>query len=252
MNLIANARDAMPHGGKVVIETFNSDVSADDAAGLPEAAAGPYVVLSVSDSGIGMDEDTQALIFEPFFTTKPLGRGTGLGLPMVYGVVRQSGGFMRVRSSPGQGATFAIYLPRVDPLAGAQEATEGGLTRARGGGETILLVEDDALVRGLATRILRARGYEVLEAGDLGQALAIEAAYDERIDLLLTDVMLPRGSGPDLAAKLLRRRPEVRVLFMSGYSEETKADHGLMNAPNYVQKPLTPEGLLAKVREMLD
>ena len=252
MNLVVNARDAMPRGGRVIIETANCEVTAEDTKAFPEAHPGPHVMLSVTDTGIGMDHETQARIFEPFFTTKPLGRGTGLGLPMVYGIVRQSGGHLRVRSSPGHGATFALYLPRVDHAASLPEATGDASRDVQARGETVLLVEDDALVRNLAARILRSRGYRVLEAGDFGQALALDGAVDGEVDLLLTDVMLPRGSGPQLAEKLGKRRPAMRILFMSGYTEETKADHGLMNAANYVQKPLTPEGLLAKVREILD
>ncbi len=251
MNLVVNARDAMPHGGRLTIETAACEVGAEEVETHLEASPGPHVVLSVSDTGIGMDKATLARIYEPFFTTKPLGRGTGLGLPMVYGLVRQSGGHMRVRTRPGQGTTFAIYLPRCEQQATSSEHAEDRAP-VEGGGETVLLVEDEALVRRLAARILRSRGYRVLEAADMGQALSLEAACDDRIDLLLSDVMLPRGSGPQLARKVAERRPGTAVLFMSGYSEETKADHGIVNAANFVQKPITPEALLAKVREVLD
>jgi CheY-like chemotaxis protein len=210
-------------------------------------------MLSVRDNGVGMSRETMARIFEPFFTTKPVGRGTGLGLAMVYGIVKQSGGFIWVFSEPGRGTMFRVYLP---PVADAPAAEEGGAVpvASANGSETILLVEDEALVRGLAQRALRERGYSVIAAGDGVEALEMIADDPDRdIDLLLTDVIMPQMSGKDLADAVRAGRPRIRVLFMSGHTDDAIVHHGILDdGVLFLPKPFTPGQLTRKVREVLD
>jgi len=253
MNLIVNARDAMPEGGKVTIETANVDLDRDYAAQHFEVSPGAYCMLAISDNGCGMDEETRSHIFEPFFTTKGLGRGTGLGLSTVYGIVKQSGGYIYVYSEPGHGTTFQIYLPRVAELAEDEEAHREPPSLPNGD-ETVLLVEDEAAVRELAARVLRDHGYCVLEASDPSQALrAIDAHSADEIQLLVTDVVMPQMSGRDLAEHVAPLRPDIRVLYVSGYTDRAIVHHGVLDEGTpFLQKPFTAEALVRKVREVLD
>jgi two-component system, cell cycle sensor histidine kinase and response regulator CckA len=253
MNLVVNARDAMPEGGALVIETRNVQLDEAWAAGHPGSSAGPHVMLSVNDSGVGMDADTQLHIWEPFFTTKELGRGTGLGLATVYGIVKQSGGYITVESTVGKGSTFRIFLPRVEEKAPRAEAVASASAPARGR-ETILLVEDEDVVRELAREALQEGGYNVLEARHPGEALLVaERQGEDGLDLLLTDVVMPHMSGPQLAQRLREHQPDLRVLFISGYADDATLRHGVQrNEVFFLQKPFTPEVLARRVRETLD
>ena len=253
LNLAVNARDAMPQGGRLALETANVTVDEWVARRAPDLAPGSYVVLSVTDSGHGMDAATRAQIFEPFFTTKEVGKGTGLGLATVYGIVRQSGGFIEVESEPGQGASFKVYLPRVEDAVAAPEAARSSGARS-GGSETVLLVEDDESLRTLAREILTVQGYAVLEAASPRDALRTHQTHPAPIDLLLTDVVMPEMNGRQLADHLKVARPEMRVLFMSGYTGEAlRAGGGVAGfTGQLLQKPFTPDGLTRRVREVLD
>jgi CheY-like chemotaxis protein len=255
MNLVVNARDAMPRGGQITIETANVELDADAAAAHVDVTPGAYVVLAVRDTGIGMDAATRARIFEPFFTTKAAGNGTGLGLATVYGIVAQSGGHVSVESAPGVGTTFRVYLPRVvAPTNSARPDGAHGMVHV--GAETILLVEDDETVRRAARRILERAGYRVHEARDGSEALALARTdahgHALHVDLVLTDIVMPEMSGPELADRLRAVRPDVPVLFMSGYTDDAVLRQQLEKpGVGFVQKPFTPEELTRKVREAL-
>src|SRR5882724_959377 len=253
MNLAVNARDAMPNGGKLTLETGNVDLDEVYAADHYPARAGPFVLLAVSDTGIGMSEETQAHMFEPFFTTKEKGKGTGLGLATVYGIIKQSGGFIWVYSEVGHGTTFKLYLPRVQELAERASEPAKAPARAARGTETVLVVEDEAPVRSVARQVLERHGYTVLEAPSAEVALDIATRYSGAIHLLLTDVVMPGLNGRELASRLATLRPDARVIFMSGYTDDAVTRHGVLEpGSTYVQKPFTPDAIARKVREVLD
>ena len=249
VNLVVNARDAMPRGGKLTLTTGATVV--DRAADGPPLPPGEYLVLSVSDTGTGMSEVTMQRIFEPFFTTKGAGKGTGLGLATVSGIVKQNGGEMVVASEEGRGSTFTIYLPR--DVDGAPLQPSAALEGARKGSETVLVVEDDPAVRLLAGVALRRSGYEVLEAGNPLEAVRIASDYLLPIQLLLSDVIMPESEGAPLVERLRQARPELRLLYMSGYTDDAIVHHGVLEEGiPFLQKPFTPQGLSQKVREVLD
>lgn len=251
MNLAVNARDAMPQGGRLTLETGNVELSDTDAWQQHPRLAGPHVLLAVTDNGIGMDEVTRSRIFEPFFTTKEVGKGTGLGLATVYGIVEQSNGSIWVYSEPGQGATFKMYFPSV---ASAERPTSlAAPSRPVGGAETILLIEDAANVRVITKQILTRAGYNVLEAPDGPSALAIAARHRDPIELLLTDIVMPEMSGRDAAEQISRIRDGIRILFMSGYTDDAVTRAGILQGDvQYLSKPFTADLLLEKVRHVLD
>jgi CheY-like chemotaxis protein len=241
----------MPKGGRLTIETANVSITgpSGDHGGTPP---GQWVLLSVTDTGVGMDRATMARVFEPFFTTKEVGKGTGLGLSTVYGIVKQSGGYVWVSSEPGRGASFRVYLPQVGGVAESWEPG-GAAAAARGGTETVLLVEDEDAVRALVVRTLRERGYQVLAARDGREALDLADRHNGEIHLLLTDVVMPGMGGKELAEAAAIHRPDMRVLFMSGYTDDTIVRHGLIEGSVLLlQKPFTPSTLAQKVREVLD
>ena len=252
MNLAVNARDAMPGGGKLTIETANAELDDTYVREHFPARPGSYVMLAVSDTGTGMSDEVQSHLFEPFFTTKEKGKGTGLGLATVYGIVKQSGGYIWVYTEPGHGTTFKIYLPRVAG-APAQRASGPKASPVGAGTETVLLAEDEAAVRAVARHALERQGYTVLEASSGEAALDLAERHSGRIHLLLTDVIMPGMNGRALALRLSELRPDLRVVYMSGYTEEAITRHGVLEPGlTYVQKPFTPEGLARKVREVLD
>jgi len=253
LNLAVNARDAMPDGGKVTIETANVDLDEQYASNYVTVKASPHVMVAISDTGCGMDKQTQAHIFEPFFTTKPVGQGTGLGLSTVYGIVKQSGGSIWVYSEVGKGTTIKIYFPRVDRETRQSDRTST-LTGLPRGTETILLVEDDETVRKMTSTALRTLGYYVLEAANGEAALFIcEHSKGEAINLLLTDVVMPEMNGCELARRLAGMRPRMRALYMSGYAPNAIVQHGVLDGSlSFLQKPFTPSALAQKVREVLD
>jgi signal transduction histidine kinase len=251
LNLIVNSRDAMPQGGRLTIETCDLAVPGPDAPAGDAVPPGRYVLLSVRDTGVGMDAGVQAHLFEPFFTTKEVGKGTGLGLATVYGIVSQSGGHIRFESAPGQGTLFRIYFPEVEPprAPGVREPLSG----VRRGSETVLVVEDEAEVRALARDILEMSGYSVLEAGGPHEALELVERRREPIHLVLTDVVMPGMSGRALAGRLAAVAPEIRVMYMSGYTDDTLGRHGMLDSGTaFLEKPFTPQALSRKVRETLD
>ncbi len=251
LNLAVNSRDAMPQGGKFVIETATVDFDEAFVRQHPPMKPGRYVMLAVSDNGYGMDADTVSRIFEPFFTTKDVGKGTGLGLATVYGIVQQSGGHIWVYSEPGHGTTFKVYLPCADEKAGLDRALEEETAFPRGEGTTILLVEDDPVMRRLSSRILQDQGYTVLEAEDGKSALQRAAAQQAPLDLVLTDVVMPGVSGPELVLRLMDSHPETKFLYMSGYTGELVMDRGLSEAITLLEKPFTRADLLRTIRTAL-
>ncbi|MFO0665396.1 MAG: ATP-binding protein [Polyangiaceae bacterium] len=252
MNLVVNARDAMPTGGKLTIETSNVELDASYAQEQEGVTPGPYVMMAVSDTGTGIDKATQAHVFEPFFTTKEVGKGTGLGLSTVFGIVKQSGGNIRLYSEPGVGTSFKIYLPRAEGKTDWKLANSESTQEARGT-ETILLVEDEDQVRGVAVGILKRAGYHVLEARSPAEALLIDEQHPTKIHLLLTDVVMPKMNGRLLAERIGSTRAGIKTIFMSGYTDNVVVQHGVLDSgASFLQKPFTPDSLTRKVRQVLD
>jgi len=252
LNLTLNARDAMPQGGKLTIRTANVEIGEAEVRANPQLATGSYVLFEVTDTGYGMDLVTQSHIFEPFFTTKEVGKGTGLGLSTIYGIIQQSGGWITVRSEPGKGASFQILLPRVAHET-AFSAPPEGTAESLAGHETILLVEDEDLVRGITGRILRQSGYQVLEARDGQEALQISQECREDIHLVLSDIVMPGINGRDLVCRLVSMRPEMKAMLMSGYAEESVMGRKILDdGVVFVQKPFQSRVLVQKIRELLN
>jgi len=252
LNLVVNARDAMPSGGTVTIETANTTLDGAYAGRHVGVTPGEYVILAISDTGTGMDHATQSRIFEPFFTTKETGKGTGLGLSTVYGIIKQSGGNVWVYSESGKGTTFKVYLPQVEDQVAPREDSKADATIKRGC-ETVLLVEDEELVRKLAGDLLEESGYVVLSASGGEEAISFGKNHTNRIDLLITDVVMPRISGKQVAEQLAKIHPETKVLFMSGYTDEAIVHHGIVDSHiAFIQKPFSERALAQKVRDVLD
>jgi len=254
MNLAINAKDAMPRGGKLTIETANADLDENYSHehGIEEKKSGHYVMLAVSDTGIGMDKETHEHIFEPFFTTKKIGKGTGLGLATVYGIVKQNNGFIWVYSEPKQGATFKVYLPEVKKDADPEKKEKKSVVKLNGS-ETVLIVEDDGLLRNLTQNTLQSYGYRILDAKNGEDAIRVCKEYDGRIDLMITDVVMPKIGGREAAKRLLPLYPQMKVIYMSGYTDDAIVQHGVLEPGlNFLEKPFTPKGLTLKVREVLD
>jgi PAS domain S-box-containing protein len=251
MNLAVNARDAMPEGGQLTLETCNATIGPEPVF-AEVSGAGEFVRLTVRDTGIGMSAETITRIFEPFFTTKSLGTGTGLGLSTAHGIVRQAGGWINVRSAPGEGATFEVYLPRTAEAQAGAHAQQAAVSE-RGGSETILVVEDQPAVRQFAASVLRDLGYRVLEVGSGAEALGVSAAHEGPIHLVLTDVIMPGMNGLMLAERIAGQRPHARILFMTAYAGEVLQERGVvLESQHWLQKPFRPDELARKVREVLD
>jgi len=251
LNLAVNARDAMPQGGKLTIETGHANLNETYEQTHVGVKAGHYVMLAVSDTGTGMDAETQRRIFEPFFTTKAVGKGTGLGLSTVYGIIRQSGGNIRVHSEAGKGSTFRVYLPVAEEVSEAESKTDPA--EVPGGEETILLVEDEEIVRNLTREILEMNGYRVLVAVNGEEACRICMDPVGKIDLVITDVVMPQMSGRELAERVAMMRPETRVLYISGYTDDAVVRHGVLEKDMpFLQKPFTPDSLGQKIRDILE
>ena len=252
MNLALNARDAMPNGGRLTVSTANVTIDEARRKSLPDLSPGEYVVLAVADGGIGMTEQVKAHLFEPFYTTKPAGKGTGLGLATCFGIVKQCSGYIEVRSAVGKGTTFKLYFPQVREAA-EPAAPPSSATPIVGGTETVLLVEDEAMVRELAVMTLRERGYIVIEAANGAEGLRVAGQYQGKIDLVLTDVVMPVMGGKEMADALRGSRPETKVLFTSGYTEDAIGHHGiLLPGIEFLQKPYLTVSLARRVREVLD
>ena len=247
MNLAVNARDAMPRGGKLVVETGEFNFDEFFAREHPEMTAGRYVMLAVSDSGIGMDEATRSRVFEPFFTTKETSKGTGLGLATVYGIVKQSGGHILVYSEPGMGTTFKLYLPSAAYKLGTESEAQAESVPPRREGVTILLAEDDSVMRRLTRKMLEDHGYEVLEAEDGKSALDVIGSNPAAIDLVLTDVVMKGMNGPELVLRLIESHPEMKIVHMSGYTGELVANQGIDRGIRLLEKPFTRVDLLKTV-----
>jgi signal transduction histidine kinase/ActR/RegA family two-component response regulator len=251
MNLVVNARDAMPRGGTLTIETANVDLDENYTRTHVTLKPGPYVMIAVSDTGTGMDDNTKAHAFEPFFTTKAQGRGTGLGLSTVFGIVRQSGGGVDIYSALGKGTSAKVYLPRIDQPEVLESLEQR--TQSSKGSETILIAEDDEMVRSLVKETLRRHGYDVLDAASPVEAQKIAENHHGPIHLLITDVVMPKINGRDLAARLSKKRPRMKVLYMSGYTDGAVVNNGILRKEvAFLQKPFTPMALAEKVREVLE
>ncbi len=251
VNLVVNSRDAMPKGGKISIETANVDLDEDYASHHVEVQAGPYVMLSVSDTGCGMDEETQSRIFEPFFTTKEVGKGTGLGLSTIYGIVKQCDGSIWVYSEPGKGTTFKTFLPRIEETIESHKPGKAPVLPQAS--ETILVVDDEQMIQDLICEVLETSGYTVLTAGLGSEAISICKQHKEPIHLIITDVVMPKMSGRELVKQLKPLRPDMKVLFMSGYTGKEVIDRGILEPGTaFIQKPMTPDVLERKVREVLN
>jgi CheY-like chemotaxis protein len=252
VNLALNARDAMVEGGQLLISTSNVALSPKDVERYRPMPPGSYVALVVNDTGIGMSRETRERIFEPFFTTKEKGRGTGMGLATAYGIVKQSGGFIWVESEPRQGATFRVFLPRVAKGVEVEERVASGGAATRGS-ETVLLVEDEEAVRAVMRLSLIQCGYRILEAASAGAAFELCRLHSGPLHLVITDVVIPQLSGPRLFERIAEVHPEARVLYVSGYPDETTTRRGLLSpGRNFLEKPFTPEALQRKVRELLE
>jgi len=251
LNLVVNARDALPRGGKITIETADTELDEAYARSHVAVTPGPYVMLAVSDTGVGMSAETKARLFEPFFTTKEKGRGTGLGLATVYGIVKQSGGNIWVYSEPGRGSTFKVYLPRVmEPL---DQPAPPRAEAPKGGSESVLVVEDDPGVRQLVVHVLRGQGYDVTEAKDSDEAQRLCEDLSRPLQLLVTDVVMPGMGGRDLSRRIQQVRPGLKVLFVSGYTSDAIVHHGVLEPGlAFLQKPFTPQQLAERVRSILD
>jgi CheY-like chemotaxis protein len=253
INLALNARDAMPAGGILTITTGNVELSDEQGERYLAAEAGKYVMLAVTDTGSGMTKEVQQRLFEPFYTTKAVGKGTGLGLATVHGIVKQSGGDVYVYSELGHGTTFKVYFPRLTKLPDALITAAEYRAVAPRGSETVLLAEDDEALRGLGARVLSGLGYNVLVARTGGEALRIVAEHKGAIDLIATDVVMPEMNGSQLVERVLAARPEIRVLFMSGYTDDEVMRRGVIDGQTaFLQKPFTPDLLAHKIREVLD
>jgi signal transduction histidine kinase/CheY-like chemotaxis protein len=251
MNLAVNARDAMPQGGELTVSVSSVEITEDITGQHPGVNAGPHAMLCVSDNGAGMSEEVRARIFEPFFTTKEHGKGTGLGLSMVYGFVRQSAGVIEVESAPGGGTTFRLYFPLTSDAAIEERPTP--ISYMPGGGETILVAEDETMVRHLMVRMLRELGYTVLETANAQEALPAADRHEGRIELLISDMVMPGASGPELVERLRRKRPELRVLYVSGYADHAVMRNGQLTPGSaFLSKPFRPETLARAVRSLLD
>lgn len=249
MNLVVNARDAMPRGGKLTIETAHVELDEEYTRDHPGARPGPHAMIAITDTGTGMDASIRARIFEPFFTTKGPGKGTGLGLATVFGIVKQSGGNIWVYSEPGRGTTFKIYLPCSDTAALPARPRVMAPARFRTS-ETVLVVEDDVAVRGLIRRSLQSAGYTVLDTGDAAEAIRTAQMHGGPIHLLLTDVVLPNLGGRELAERILVLHPGLRVVYMSGYTDDAIVHQGVLDPGTaFIEKPITSATLLAKLQE---
>jgi two-component system cell cycle sensor histidine kinase/response regulator CckA len=252
VNLALNARDAMPGGGRLILETREAYLDEAYARERPGVRPGPHLLLLVADNGSGMAPAIQAQIFEPFFTTKEAGKGTGLGLSMAYGIIQQSGGHIGVQSEPGRGTTFRIYLPKVDGEPDSEPEREPPVREARGGDETILLLEDSEPLRLILKEMLEDAGYKVLDGSTLEEAMAF-SVHPGPIHLVLSDVVMPGASGPEVVAFLRTQRPDIQAVFMSGYPDEAIGKHGVLDRGiHFLQKPFSSQALRSKLRDVLD